>query len=81
MFFNFGKPKPLTEEEIAARAKMKMVVVKSRCPQNHPCPSIRVCPVGALSQVGYSAPVIDQKKCTKCGRCIRSCVMGAFKLQ
>lgn len=30
---------------------MKSLVVKTaRCPQNHAYPSVRVCPVGALSQ-------------------------------
>lgn len=43
------------------------------CPQNHPCPVVRVCPVGAISQAGYSAPEIDQKKCTHCGICVQSC--------
>ena len=34
------------------------------CPQNHPCPAVKVCPVGALSQTDYNAPVIDRAKCT-----------------
>lgn len=28
----------------------KLKVIIERCPQNHKCPSIKVCPVGALSQ-------------------------------
>lgn len=58
---------------------MTIQVVKQRCPQNHPCPSVRVCPVGALSQRGFDAPVVDEAKCTNCGRCIRYCPMGAFR--
>jgi Fe-S-cluster-containing hydrogenase component 2 len=55
-------------------------VIKHRCPQNHPCPSVRVCPVGALTQEGFKAPVVDQDKCTKCGKCVRFCPMRALAL-
>lgn len=58
---------------------MAISVVESRCPQNHPCPSIRVCPYGALSQQGYGAPVVDVEKCTDCGKCVRSCPTGALQ--
>lgn len=60
---------------------MKMQVIKHRCPQNHPCPSVRVCPVDALSQQGFSAPDVDQDKCIECGKCVRFCPMGALSLQ
>jgi Fe-S-cluster-containing hydrogenase component 2 len=63
-----------------ADVKGVLTVSKSRCPQNHPCPSIRVCPVGALSQKGYSAPVVDEDKCIKCSKCVRFCPMGALAL-
>jgi Fe-S-cluster-containing hydrogenase component 2 len=53
----------------------------SRCPQNHPCPSVRVCPVGALSQKGYSAPDVDNDKCIKCGKCVKFCPMKALVLE
>lgn len=59
---------------------MTLNVIQSRCPQNHPCPSIRVCPVGAMTQVGYAAPKIDMDKCIKCGKCVRFCPMGALQL-
>ena len=40
-----------SRKEAAKEQKEKMLVVnKNRCPQNHPCPSVKVCPVGALSQ-------------------------------
>ena len=48
------------------------------CPQNHPCPVTRVCPIGAISQEGYGAPAIDYEKCTDCGICVKSC--GVFTL-
>ncbi len=57
---------------------MNIVVRSECCPQNHPCPAIRVCPVGAMSQKGYAAPVIDKEKCIKCGKCVRHCAMGAI---
>lgn len=58
----------------------KLVINKARCPQNHKCPSMRVCPVGALTQNRYEAPTIDDSKCIKCGRCIQFCPMRAFSL-
>ncbi len=60
---------------------MKLVVNKQRCPQNHPCPSVRVCPVDALSQQSYEAPAVDQSKCIECGKCVRFCPMGALSLE
>lgn len=59
----------------------ELVVNKRRCPQNHPCPSIRVCPVGALKQQGFSAPTVDNDACTRCGKCVRYCPLGALQLQ
>ena len=67
-------------EEQPAAADAIIRVSKQRCPQNHPCPSVRVCPVQALSQVGYGAPVADMDKCIKCGKCVRYCPMGAISL-
>ncbi len=57
---------------------MAVDVQKERCPQNHPCPSVRVCPVGALKQERFEAPVVDTEKCTNCGKCVRFCPMGAI---
>jgi ferredoxin len=50
-----------------------IVIRKELCPQNHPCPSLTVCPVGAISQVGYAAPTVDDSKCIACGKCSRRC--------
>ncbi len=55
-------------------------VSASRCPENHACPSVRVCPVGALSQKGNKAPLVDYDKCTKCGKCVKFCPMRAISL-
>ncbi|WP_323434059.1 hypothetical protein [Lutispora sp.] len=27
---------------------MTITINEARCPQNHPCPSVKVCPAGAL---------------------------------
>ncbi len=59
---------------------MSVTVINARCPQNHPCPVIRACPAGAVSQQGFKAPVIDAAKCTECGKCARMCPSGAFNL-
>ncbi len=53
----------------------KVIVNENFCPQNHHCPSIRVCPVGAIVQHNpNSAPEIDEEKCTSCGICTNSCM-------
>ncbi|HOJ50269.1 MAG TPA: 4Fe-4S binding protein [Spirochaetota bacterium] len=54
-----------------------MKVNKNRCPQNHRCPAVRICPVGAIEQKGFGLPIINNK-CIKCGRCISFCPMGAI---
>ncbi|MFC2161069.1 4Fe-4S binding protein [Acidobacteriota bacterium] len=50
-----------------------ITVLKERCPQDHPCPLIRACPVGAISQTGWGAPAVDLPKCIECGICTNSC--------
>lgn len=59
----------------------KLVVKTERCPQNHHCPSIRVCPANALTQKGFQAPEVDQEKCIKCGKCVRYCPKRALVLE
>ncbi len=56
-----------------------MVVVNARrCPQNHRCPSLRVCPTGALKQSGFGAPTVDRELCIDCGKCTTYCPMSAI---
>ena len=44
------------------------------CPQNHPCPAVHSCPVGAIIQNDiYTAPRIDDELCTDCGACTKAC--------
>jgi ferredoxin len=49
------------------------------CPQNHRCPMIRICPARAIEQEGYGLPVIDESKCTDCGKCSKLCPTRAVK--
>jgi Fe-S-cluster-containing hydrogenase component 2 len=56
-----------------------MHINPAKCPQNHPCPAIRVCPVQAISQKGVGLPVVDNEKCINCNKCISFCPMGAFE--
>ncbi|MHB0877410.1 MAG: 4Fe-4S binding protein, partial [Anaerolineae bacterium] len=69
----------VTAKRVVLGVMMSVSVIESRCPQNHPCPSVRVCPVGALSQRGNDAPVVDEEKCIDCGKCVRSCPRGALR--
>ena len=78
-FFGLFTDKNPTPDK--SRQDRKLVINKRRCPENHLCPSIRVCPVGALKQNGYAAPTVDESKCTKCGKCVRYCPMRAISLQ
>jgi len=60
---------------------VELVVNEYRCPQNHACPSVRICPVGALKQEGFNAPEVDNDLCIKCGKCVSFCPMRALQLQ
>jgi Fe-S-cluster-containing hydrogenase component 2 len=53
------------------------IVIPRRCPQNHPCPLVNLCPAGAIVQRGFAAPDIDPDKCIDCGVCSVSCAYGA----
>lgn len=58
-----------------------LFVKKETCPQNHKCPAVNVCPVGALSQNGHNAPDIDYSKCIACGKCSAFCPKKALVLE
>lgn len=51
------------------------------CPQNHRCPMIGICPVGAISQEEISLPVVDAEVCISCGQCVDNCGKGALALE
>lgn len=59
----------------------KVKVVVENCPQNHHCPSVKICPVGALSQEGFGAPAVDVEKCIGCGKCSSFCPKKALVLE
>lgn len=52
-----------------------MIVVNAQaCPQNHPCPAVRSCPMEAIVQDDvFSAPRIVHDLCTDCGACTLAC--------
>jgi dissimilatory sulfite reductase (desulfoviridin) alpha/beta subunit len=55
-----------------------MIVIREElCPQNHPCPVVRICPVDAISQNGFAAPTVDNEKCICCCKCTRRCSVFA----
>ncbi len=58
---------------------MAISIISNRCPQNHRCPLLFVCPADAITQNGIELPKIDKSKCTDCGKCIRFCAMGAVQ--
>ena len=58
---------------------MKIIVNEARCPQNHICPVIRLCPTQAISQEGYGLPSVNIDDCILCGKCINYCPFGAFQ--
>ncbi len=58
----------------------KLIVIKEKCPQNHPCPSVSICPVGALKQSGHNAPTVDPDTCIRCGKCTYVCPRRALAM-
>lgn len=56
-----------------------LIVDKNLCPQNHACPSVKVCPVNAITQSGFGLPEIDHSKCVQCMQCINFCPKKAIK--
>jgi len=60
--------------------KKTLTVKRENCPQIHPCPSVKICPMGALTQTGFNAPEIDYGKCIACGKCSDFCPKKALIL-
>ena len=56
-----------------------IVVDPNKCPQNHKCPLIKLCPEKAISQKGNKLPEIDKEKCIECLICVKNCPRGAVK--
>ena len=59
----------------------KLKVIVERCPKNHKCPAVKICPVNTLSQKGFDAPIVDYDKCIKCGKCANFCPKKALVLE
>ncbi len=57
---------------------MRITVNDAKCPQDHKCPAIGVCPVDAISQEGFKLPNVDPTTCIECMACVSYCPMGAF---
>lgn len=55
-------------------------VIISNCPQDHPCPAVKVCPVDALRQTAFHAPEVEHDKCIRCGKCANFCPKKALVL-
>ena len=52
----------------------------SKCPQDHKCPAVSVCPVGALVQEENNAPTVLTDICIGCGKCSDFCPKKALTL-
>lgn len=59
---------------------MAVKIDAALCPQNHRCPVVDICPVGAISQEGFSLPKVDPEQCISCGACVAQCGMQAMTL-
>ena len=59
----------------------RLQVIVANCPQDHKCPAVGVCPVGALSQEGFHAPTVDHDICIQCGECSTFCPRKALVLE
>lgn len=59
----------------------KLNIIVEKCPQNHKCPAVEICPAGALSQNKFEAPVVDLNKCIRCGKCSNFCPKKALILE
>ena len=76
--FGLFKNDDKKQESAASDSEKVLYINANRCPQNHRCPSLNVCPTGALMQDGYKLPKVDMEKCIKCGKCIKYCPMRAI---
>ncbi|MCI9293526.1 MAG: 4Fe-4S binding protein [Erysipelotrichaceae bacterium] len=61
--------------------KKVLTIVVENCPQNHKCPAVAICPMQALSQIDFHAPIIDTHRCIACGKCSDFCPKHALVLQ
>jgi len=50
-----------------------IIVLSERCPKDHFCPLVKMCPQKAIDQKDYNAPTIDNDKCIECLICVENC--------
>ena len=55
-----------------------IIIDKKKCPADHNCPLVILCPVKAITQTGFAAPEINTRICTECKRCVNHCVYKVF---
>ena len=77
--FHYHDVSEKSRKEISVMEK-KLKIIVDNCPQDHKCPAVNVCPVGALSQKDFEAPEIDDDKCIRCGKCSNFCPKKALVL-
>ncbi len=56
-------------------------VIQEKCPHNHQCRAVKVCPVGALLQNLNEVPKVNYDVCIKCGKCSKLCPKKALILE
>jgi ferredoxin len=56
-----------------------IVVDRNKCPHDHRCPLMDICPEEAISQGDDGYPIIDYTLCIECGICIKRCPLRAIK--
>lgn len=68
----------------SCRIANQISVGKSGCPQGclHLGDCVKVCKFGALSfDEETQMPIVDRKKCTACGACVKACPRGLFEIR
>ncbi len=61
---------------------MYITVNKDKCPQDHRCPAMAICPKQAITQETiYDLPQVNVDLCILCKKCIQYCPKKAFELQ
>lgn len=63
------------------KIEQKLSIRKEKCPKNHRCKAVPICPVNALSQKEKEAPEVDETKCIACGKCMALCPKKVFVIE
>ncbi len=59
----------------------KLILDLQKCPANHHCQAVAVCPMDALYQADeHHAPEINYNLCVACGACTRRCGKQALQI-